>query len=82
MPVFKIDPTAAQRQVAKLKAGREKRDNAAVKAALAKLKQECSSGVNVMPAVLACVKAYATVGEIGQIWREAFGEYTPESMRL
>ena len=67
---------------AKLKAVREKRDQAAVTASLAALKQDCVSGVNVMPAVVACVKNYVTVGEIGQVWREAFGEYVPESMRL
>ena len=82
VPVFKLDSTVAERQIAKLKAVREKRGNAAVTASLAQLKNDCVSGANVMPAVLACVKAYATVGEISQVWREAFGEYVPESMRL
>lgn len=82
VPVFKVDPTVAERQVAKLKSVREKRDNARVKAALAKHLADCKAGVNVMPSVLECVKAYATIGEICQVWREAFGEYVPESVRL
>ena len=82
LPVFKLDPTVAERQIAKLQAVREKRDHAAVRTSLATLKQDCLSGANVMPTVLACVKQYVTVGEIGQVWREAFGEYVPESMRL
>ncbi|MBM3347064.1 MAG: methylmalonyl-CoA mutase [Betaproteobacteria bacterium] len=82
VPVFKIDPTVAERQFAKLKAVREKRDAAKVQATLARLRQDCASGANVMPAVLECVKAYVTIGEIGQLWREVFGEYVPETVRL
>jgi len=82
VPVFKIDPTVAERQFAKLKAVREKRDAAKVQATLAQLRRDCASGANVMPAVLACVKTYVTIGEIGQVWREVFGEYVPETIRL
>ena len=82
VPVFKVDPTVAERQFAKLKAVREKRDAAAVKKALARLRADCAAGANVMPSVLECVKAYVTIGEIGQVWREVFGEYVPESIRL
>lgn len=81
-PVFKLDPGAAERQIAKLQAVRARRDGAAVQAALAQLREDCTSERNVMPAVLRCVKAYATVGEICQIWREVFGEYVPEAMRF
>jgi methylmalonyl-CoA mutase N-terminal domain/subunit len=35
-----------------------------------------------MPAVLAAVKAYATIGEIADVWREAFGTYVPEAVRF
>ena len=82
IPVFKVDPTVAERQFAKLKAVREKRDAAAVKKSLARLRADCASGANVMPSVLECVKAYVTIGEIGQVWREVFGEYVPETLRL
>ncbi|MEP7205637.1 MAG: methylmalonyl-CoA mutase family protein, partial [Casimicrobiaceae bacterium] len=77
VPVFKLDPDVATRQVAKVKAVRARRDQNAVDAALARLRTDCAGTTNVMPAVLDCVRAYATVGEIGQVWREVFGEYVP-----
>ena len=82
VPVFKLDPDAATRQIAKLQEVRARRDNAAVQKALARLRQDATAGANVMPATLDCVRAYTTVGEIGQVWREVFGEYVPESVRL
>lgn len=82
VPTFRVDPGAAERQVAKLKAVREKRDAAAVQRTLADLREVCKGGANVMPAVLACVKAYATIGEISDVWRECFGTYVPESVRF
>ena len=34
------------------------------------------------PPVIACVEAYATTGEVAGVWREAFGDYRSEAMRL
>jgi methylmalonyl-CoA mutase N-terminal domain/subunit len=82
VPTFKLDPGAAERQIAKLVAVRARRDGAAVTRTLAQLRQACSSGQNVMPSIVACVKEYATIGEIADIWREVFGVYVPESMRF
>jgi methylmalonyl-CoA mutase N-terminal domain/subunit len=82
VPTFKVDPGAAERQVAKLKAVRERRDSAAVQRTLDELRQACRSGANVMPAILACVKQYATIGEIADVWREVFGTYIPEAVRF
>ncbi|MDB5857237.1 MAG: mutA2 [Ramlibacter sp.] len=82
VPTFKLDPGAAERQVAKLKAVRERRDGAAVIRTLADLHEVCKTGGNVMPAVVACVKVYATIGEIADVWREVFGVYVPESVRF
>ena len=80
--VFRVDPGAGARQIAKLKAMREGRDSAAVERALAKLRGDCASGANVMPATIEAVKAYCTIGEIGAVWRDVFGEYVPEAMRF
>ncbi|QHE83699.1 acyl-CoA mutase large subunit family protein [Hydrogenophaga sp. BPS33] len=82
MPTFKVDPTAAERQVAKLQAVRARRDAQAVEHGLARLKADCAAGANVMPALLECVKAYATIGEIADVWREVFGVYVPEAVRF
>lgn len=80
--VFKVKPDAAARQLAKLRDLRETRDQAAVDRALRRLRADCAEGVNVMPAMIEAVKAFATIGEIGQLWREVYGEYLPESVRF
>jgi methylmalonyl-CoA mutase, N-terminal domain len=49
---------------------------------LADLREVCKSGGNVMPAILQCVKAYATIGEIADVWRECYGTYVPEAVRF
>jgi methylmalonyl-CoA mutase N-terminal domain/subunit len=82
VPTFRLDPGAAERQIARLQAVRQRRDAAAVQATLADLREACRSGGNVMPAVLACVKTYATIGEIAEVWREVFGTYVPEAVRF
>jgi methylmalonyl-CoA mutase N-terminal domain/subunit len=82
VPTFKLDPGAAERQVAKLKEVRERRDSDRVLRALAGLRDTCKAGTNVMPAVLECVKAYATIGEIADVWREVYGTYVAEAVRF
>ncbi len=79
---FRVDPTAGDRQVAKLEKLRRERDSQAVDKALAKLREDCAAGDNVMPATIGAVKAFATIGEIGQVWREVFGEYEPQAERF
>lgn len=82
VPTFKLDPGAAERQIAKLAAVRARRDGAAVRETLAALRETCRRGGNVMPAILPCVKAYATIGEIADVWREVYGTYVPEAVRF
>jgi methylmalonyl-CoA mutase N-terminal domain/subunit len=82
LPVFELDETAIERQVARLDETRASRDEAATQAALGRLREACAGDGNVMPAVLECVEAYATTGEVARVWREVFGEYRPETLRL
>ena len=82
LPVFEIDQTAIERQVARLQSTRAERDEAAVQAALARLREVCATDENVMPAVLDCVDAYATTGEVADAWRAVFGDYRSEATRL
>jgi methylmalonyl-CoA mutase N-terminal domain/subunit len=77
-----VDPGAADRQIAKLKQVRARRDGDAVAKGLQRLKDDCQANRNIMPATLECVKAYATIGEIADVWREVFGVYVPESVRF
>ncbi|MFT6511079.1 MAG: (2R)-ethylmalonyl-CoA mutase [Parvibaculaceae bacterium] len=65
----------AEEQVARLQAWREKRDDAAVKAALADLRQAAKEGRNVMEPSIVCAKAGVTTGEWGDVLRGVFGEY-------
>jgi methylmalonyl-CoA mutase N-terminal domain/subunit len=42
---------------------------------LKKIEDAARSGANLMPQIVAAVEAYATVGEISDSLRRAFGEY-------
>jgi len=70
-----IDDRAQERQCAKLKRLRERRNNEAVRRALAELKRSVQGRDNLMPPILDCVRAYATLGEMCDILRSVFGEY-------
>jgi methylmalonyl-CoA mutase N-terminal domain/subunit len=80
--VFEIDPDVTRRQIERLESVRARRDSQAVAETLARLRAVCDSDANVMPAVLDCVKAFATTGEISDVWRDAFGSYVPETIRF
>ncbi|MGC4103907.1 acyl-CoA mutase large subunit family protein [Ferruginibacter sp.] len=74
-PVFKIDESIQQVQSDKLKALRNKRDNAKATACLQQLHARAISGENLMPAVVEAVENYCTLGEIADELRKVFGEY-------
>ena len=78
--LLRVDPAVGERQVAKLAALKAKRDNEAVKNALAALKKAAEGSDNLMPLILAAVKAYASLGEICDVLRNVFGEYRPSVM--
>lgn len=77
MPVeiLKVDPRAVARQIHRLKELRRSRDNAAVQNCLQHLEKTAKTLENLMPCILNCVEAYATVGEISDTLRRVFGEY-------
>jgi methylmalonyl-CoA mutase N-terminal domain/subunit len=75
LPTLRIDPAIEQEQVARLKAVRARRDNAKTNAALAEVERRARETANLMPAILTAIEAYATVGEISDSLRRAFGEY-------
>jgi methylmalonyl-CoA mutase N-terminal domain/subunit len=71
----RIDPDGERRQVAGLQRVRAERDPAAWDAALRRV-GECARGdENLMPALIEAVRAYATVGEISDRLRAAWGEH-------
>jgi methylmalonyl-CoA mutase N-terminal domain/subunit len=75
IPTLQIDAEMERSQVARLTALRAKRDASKVKASLAELEQRAKSTENLLPAILAAVESYATVGEISDALRHVFGEY-------
>ena len=77
--VLRIDPALEQAQVERVRALRERRNTSAVTNALAKLQQAATTDENLLPRILECVEAYATVGEISNTLREIWGEYRETS---
>ncbi len=73
--IMRVDPKAEREQVERLKAFREQRDEAAVRDALADLRDAAQTGRNIMPASIRCAHAGATTGEWAGLLREIFGEY-------
>jgi methylmalonyl-CoA mutase N-terminal domain/subunit len=75
IPTLRIDPQIERTQIDRLHALRGKRDATRVQAALTELARRASTTENLLPAILAAVESYATVGEISDTLRRLFGEY-------
>jgi methylmalonyl-CoA mutase N-terminal domain/subunit len=75
IPILRIDPEIERAQIERLRALRARRDSARVQAALAEVERRARTTENLMPAILAAVEAWATVGEISDALRRVWGEY-------
>jgi methylmalonyl-CoA mutase, N-terminal domain len=75
IPILRIDVEIERSQIARLNALRAKRDSARAQSALAELQRRAATTENLLPAILAAVEAYATIGEISDGLRRVFGEY-------
>jgi methylmalonyl-CoA mutase N-terminal domain/subunit len=75
IPTLRVDAEIERSQIARLNALRARRDSARAKSALAELQRCAATTENLLPAILAAVEAYATVGEISDALRRLFGEY-------
>lgn len=74
--ILRVDPSMAEKQIARLRALKESRDNVKVKEALEEIRKAAKDeSANLMPKILEAVKVYATLGEICDVLREEFGEY-------
>ncbi len=65
----------ADDQIASVQEVRRTRNNKEVVRSLKKLEQITRDGQNVMPCLVECCEAYATVGEMTGVFREVFGEW-------
>jgi methylmalonyl-CoA mutase, N-terminal domain len=70
----RITGAEERQQIARVRAWRRARDGPATWTALDRLENATRAGENVMPHVLAAVRAGATLGEIADTWRGLFGE--------
>ena len=75
IPTLRIDPQIEREQIQRLQALRAKRDAEKTKSAIAALEHRAATNENLVPAILEAVEGYATVGEISDALRRAFGEY-------
>jgi methylmalonyl-CoA mutase N-terminal domain/subunit len=75
IPIHRADPSLEAAQVESLARERASRDNRAIQTAMAKLEQAARGSQNLMPHIIQAVEAYATVGEISDVFRRIYGEY-------
>ena len=64
-----------EKQVARVRAFKERRDPARVTQRIAAVREACGSGANLMPLLIAAVKDGVTLGEICDVYRDEFGVY-------
>ncbi len=73
--LLKIDERVADEQIERVKQVRARRDSGAVRSALERVEAAARGTDNLMPPVLSAVKAYATLGEICDVFRKVWGQY-------
>jgi methylmalonyl-CoA mutase N-terminal domain/subunit len=75
IPILEVDPAVARHQLNRLREVKRTRNKTLVKQTLSDLKKAARDEVNLMPYILQCVRAYATVGEIMDALKEVYGVY-------
>lgn len=78
--IWHMDPAIEKKQLARLKAVKASRDNEKVKASLERISKAAGGDENLMPFIIAAVRQYATLQEICDVFREAFGTYRDPGM--
>lgn len=80
IPILQMDPEGEKRHLERLNRVRRERDQALVARRLAELRAAAQGNENMMPAILDCVRAYCTLGEMCDVLREVFGVYQQDSV--
>jgi methylmalonyl-CoA mutase N-terminal domain/subunit len=76
IPLLEITPEMERRHLDRLARVRAERDANAHARAITRLQDESTrNDVNLMPAIIEAVEAYATIGEMCGVLRGVFGEY-------
>ena len=73
--IHEHDPSLVKQQIKMLNQIKDSRDNKKVSKSLEKLRAMAQTEENLMPYIIDCVRAYATVGEITAVLKEVFGKF-------
>ena len=77
IPLLRVDREGERRQIESINEVRRRRDNREVTEKLRALETAARGSENLMPPLIEAAKAYATLGEMMDVFREVFGEYQP-----
>jgi len=72
---LRVDPAVEKAQIDRVRSLRARRDEIACETSLVRLEEAARGDENVLPRILDCVEALATVGEISNRLRSVWGEY-------
>jgi methylmalonyl-CoA mutase N-terminal domain/subunit len=75
IPILRMDPEGYSKQCARLERVRAERDSGAMGQALDRLRIAALGTENTMPHILDAVRAYATLQEIMDVFRDVYGLY-------
>ncbi|MBD3403009.1 methylmalonyl-CoA mutase [candidate division GN15 bacterium] len=82
IPVLRIDRAVEQEQVEFTKKIRAERDQGRAEQAMARLREVARGEGNTFEAILECSRAYCSVGEMCDILREEWGEYSESASAM
>ena len=77
IPLLRVNREGEKKQIEGLNMVRRTRDNREVAQRLKALEQAARGSENTMPHLVEAAKAYATLGEMMDVFRDVFGEYNP-----
>src|SRR5579859_923124 len=75
IPMLKVEDSVASGQIERLKAVKRSRSQRDVADKLKAVEDACRGSANLMPPVLDAVRAYATLGEVCDVFRKVWGAY-------
>lgn len=75
IPILIISPEVEEKQKSRIAEVRSNRSGAEVDRTLSELRRAAEDGSNLMPTLLGCTRAYATLGEMCATLQEVFGVY-------
>jgi len=75
IPILEIRKEVEDEQNQRLSKVKDKRNSKDVKESLLKIQHCCKTNENLMPAIIAAVESYATLGEIVDSMKDVFGEW-------